>query len=129
MRKIKQLLLRNYMLRTLFTFKGNARACLWPEPLWGIPYNLYLPYVSLFMTAMGLSPAEIGYITSINMVSQVIFATLSGVLCDKLGRRMTTLVFDTLSWSVPEFLWMLSQDFRWFALQSQIGRASCRERV
>lgn len=123
MRKIKQLLLRNYMLRTLFTFKGNARACLWPEPLWGIPYNLYLPYVSLFMTAMGLSPAEIGYITSINMVSQVIFATLSGVLCDKLGRRMTTLVFDTLSWSVPEFLWMLSQDFRWFALAAVFNGA------
>lgn len=123
MKTLKQLLFRNYMLRTLFTLKGNARACLWPEPLWGVPYNLYLPYVSLFMTAMGLSAAEIGYITSISMVSQVVFATLSGVLCDKLGRRKTTLVFDTLSWSVPEFLWMLSQDFRWFALAAVFNGA------
>jgi len=120
---IKRKLMSNYMLRTLLTLKGNARACLWPEPLWGVPYNLYLPYVSLFMTALGMSAAEIGYVTSISMVSQVIFATLSGVLCDKLGRRKTTFFFDVLSWSVPEFLWMLSRDFSWFALAAVFNGA------
>ena len=123
MNAIKQKIMSNYMLRTLFTLKGNARACLWPEPLWGVPYNLYLPYVSLFMTALGMSAAEIGYVTSISMVSQVIFATLSGVLCDKLGRRKTTFFFDVLSWSVPEFLWMFSQNFSWFALAAVFNGA------
>ena len=108
-------LMKNPMIASLAGMKGNARACLWPEPLWGIPYNLYLPYASLYMAALGLSPAQIGYVASINIVSQVIFAVLSGVLTDKLGRRWTTFLFDTLSWSVPEFLWMISQDFRWFA--------------
>ena len=115
MRGIKAALMRNPMIASLLSMRGNARACLWPEPLWGVPYNLYLPYASLFMAALGLSPAEIGYVASINIVSQVFFATLSGVITDKLGRRWTTFIFDTLSWSVPEFLWMLSQDFRWFA--------------
>lgn len=115
MKWLKRTLMRNPMLSSLAGMKGNARACLWPEPLWGVPYNLYLPYASLFMAALGLSPAEIGYVASINIVSQVVFATLSGVITDKLGRRWTTFLFDTLSWSVPEFLWMLSQDFRWFA--------------
>lgn len=115
MKWLKRTLMRNPMLASLAGMKGNARACLWPEPLWGVPYNLYLPYASLFMAALGLSPAEIGYVASINIVSQVVFATLSGVITDKLGRRWTTFLFDTLSWSVPEFLWMLSQDFRWFA--------------
>ena len=115
MKWLKRTLMRNPMLASLAEMKGNARACLWPEPLWGVPYNLYLPYASLFMAALGLSPAEIGYVASINIVSQVVFATLSGVITDKLGRRWTTFLFDTLSWSVPEFLWMLSQDFRWFA--------------
>lgn len=115
MKGIKTRLMRNPMIASLAGMKGNARACLWPEPLWGIPYNLYLPYASLFMAALGLTPAEIGYVASINIVSQVVFATLSGVITDKLGRRWTTFIFDTLSWSVPEFLWMLSQDFRWFA--------------
>lgn len=116
MKRLKNLLMRNYMIRTLFELKGNGRSCIWLEPLWGIPYNLYVPYVALFMTAIGLSPAEIGMIASINTFSQVVFALLSGVLTDKLGRRKSTLIFDTLSWSVPEVLWMLSQNFTWFAV-------------
>ncbi|MBR3796259.1 MAG: MFS transporter [Clostridia bacterium] len=111
---LKQQLMKIEMVRTLFSLKGNARACLLPEPLWGIPYNLQAPYASLYMAALGLSPAQIGMVASINIVSQVIFAVLSGVITDKLGRRWTTVIFDTLSWSVPEFIWMLSQDFRWF---------------
>ena len=115
MKWLKRKLMANPMIAFLAGLKGNARACLWPEPLWGVPYNLYLPYASLYMAALGLSPSEIGYVASINIISQVFFATLSGVFTDKLGRRKTTFIFDTLSWSVPEFLWMLSQDFRWFA--------------
>ena len=112
---IRKLLMRNYMLRTLFTLKGNGRVCLWAEPLWGIPYNLYMPYVSLYMAAMGLSAAQIGLVTSINIISQVVFSMFSGVVTDKLGRRWTTVIFDTLAWSVPTFIWMLSQNFAWFA--------------
>lgn len=106
----------NYLIRVLFSLKGNARACIWAEPLWGIPYNLYLPYVTLFMTSIGLSYAEIGYVTSITMASQMVFAVLSGVLTDKLGRRRCTLIFDILSWSVPTFLWMCAQNLSWFVI-------------
>ena len=116
MKKLTERLRRNALLDVLFSLKGNPRACIWVEPLWGIPYTLYLPYVTLFMTAIGLSYAEVGYITSITMVSQMVCAVLSGVLTDKLGRRKCTVIFDTLSWSVPELLWMLSQNFTWFAV-------------
>lgn len=104
----------NYMIQVLFSLKGNPKACIWAEPLWGIPYNLYLPYVTLYMTALGLSYADIGLVTSVGMASQMVFAVLSGVLTDKMGRRMCTLVFDTLSWTVPTFLWMLARDINWF---------------
>ena len=110
----KRLIMKNALLRTLFSIRGNARACLWTEPMWGIPYNLCLPYVSLYMAALGLSPADIGMVASFGIVSQVIFSTLSGVITDKLGRRWTTVIFDTLSWSVPEFIWMASQNVNWF---------------
>lgn len=106
----------NYMVHTFLNLKGNPKACVWTEPLWGISYNLYVPYATLFMTAVGLTYADLGYITSITMAAQMIFAVLSGVLCDKMGRRRCTLVFDVLSWSVPELLWMLSQNFTWFAV-------------
>lgn len=104
----------NYMIQVLLSLKGNPKACIWAEPLWGIPYNLYLPYVTLYMTALGLSYADIGMVTSIGMASQMVFAVLSGVLTDKMGRRLCTLVFDTLSWTVPTFLWMCAQDINWF---------------
>lgn len=116
MRKLIQKIRSNYMIQVCFNLKGNPRACIWTEPLWGISYNLYLPYVTLFMAAIGMNYAEIGYVTSITMASQMVFAVLSGVVADKMGRRKCTLVFDVLSWSVPELLWMFSQDFRWFAV-------------
>ena len=114
MNRLKQLLMKNALFHALFALKGNARVCLWTEPLWGIPYNLCLPYASLYMAALGLSPSEIGMVASIGIVSQVIFSTLSGVITDKLGRRWTTVIFDTLAWSVPEFIWMASQNVNWF---------------
>lgn len=125
MGKLRQKLASNYMIHTLFSLKGNGRACIWTEPLWGIPYNLYVPYVALYMTAMGLTPADIGYVTSIGLVTQMIFSLFSGVLTDKLGRRLSTVIFDCMAWSVPEFLWMISQDFRWFAAAA-LFNGTCR---
>ncbi|WP_289479122.1 MFS transporter, partial [Klebsiella pneumoniae] len=87
--------------RSLFALRGNQRACVYTEPLWGIPYNLYSPYASLFMVALGVSDQQIGFLLSIGAIFQVIAALLGGVLCDKLGRRKTTAIFDILSWSVP----------------------------
>lgn len=114
MKKLLDRFKSNYMIQILLSLKGNPKACIWAEPLWGIPYNLYLPYVTLYMTALGLSYADIGMITSIGMASQMVFAVLSGVLTDKLGRRLCTFVFDVLSWSIPTFLWMCAQDINWF---------------
>lgn len=104
------------MLKTFAHLKGNARACIWTEPLWGIPYQLYAPFVSLFMVELGLSKSQIGLVAMISLAVQVITSVMSGILADKLGRRRCTLIFDMLSWSVPELLWALSQNFTWFAM-------------
>ena len=99
---------------SLLSLRRNPRACVYTEPLWGIPYNLYSPYATLFMAALGISDRQIGFLLSVGAVFQVIAAILGGVLCDKLGRRKTTAVFDILSWSVPCLIWMFSQNFWWF---------------
>ncbi len=105
---------QNGLIQTITHLTGNQRACLYTEPLWGIPYNLYLPFVSVYMAALGMSPTMIGLMGTLFLASQMVWALLSGVITDKLGRRVTTLIFDTISWSVPTFLWMLAQDYRWF---------------
>jgi hypothetical protein len=47
------------VIRTLKELRGNPRACGYMEPLWGIPYNLYVPYTSIFMLALGMSDGQI----------------------------------------------------------------------
>jgi hypothetical protein len=42
------------MLHTLRNLRGNARAAVYTEPLWGIPFNLFATYVSIYMVALGL---------------------------------------------------------------------------
>jgi hypothetical protein len=49
---------------TLRSFRGNARGCVYTEALWGIPFNLYAPYVSVYMLALGLTDGQIGLITA-----------------------------------------------------------------
>ncbi len=116
---------------SLFTFlknlQGNPRACIYTEPMWGIPFQLYTPYVSIYMLALGLAEREIGLILSIGAVFQIAFALFSGVVTDKLGRRRTTLIADILCWSVPALLSALAQNFWYFlaaALFNSIWRVS-----
>ena len=104
------------MIGTFLHVKGNPRACLWTEPLWGIPYNLYAPYIALYMVGLGLTTAEIGYVTSISLVIQIIAAVLSGPLADKMGRRLCTYVVDVIAWTIPTLLWAFSQNYIWFVV-------------
>jgi MFS family permease len=77
--------------------------------------NLCIPYASVYMIALGLKDAEVGLIATVYMLSQVVFAFLSGAITDKLGRRKTTAIFDFLGWSIPCLIWMRAENF-WFFL-------------
>lgn len=105
---------RHSLINTLLNLRGNPRACVYTEPLWGIPFNLYSPYISIYMIAIGLTDKEIGVIASVGAVVQVFFAMFSGLITDKLGRRLTTLIFDILAWSVPALISAIAQNFWYF---------------
>ena len=107
------------LINTLKSLRGNPRGCVFTEPLWGIPFNLYAPYVSVYMLALGVSDKQIGLIVSISWGFQIIMALLGGVVTDKLGRRRTTLIFDILSWSVPALISAFAQNF-WYFLAAGI---------
>lgn len=112
------------LIHTLLHLKGNPRACVYTEPLWGIPYNLFAPYVSIYMYTLGLTDSQIGFTASIGMAFQIIFSLLGGVITDKLGRKRTTLIFDILSWSIPCLIWAFSRNFSHFVLASIINSIS-----
>lgn len=110
---MKEKLLKHPLLNTLVNLRGNPRACVFTEPLWGLSMNLCLPYASVYMLTFGMSDVEVGIVSSVYMFSQMIFALLSGAIIDKMGRRKSTAVFDFLSWSLPCLIWAFSQGF-WF---------------
>jgi MFS family permease len=114
--------LKNHsLITTLRGLTGNPRGCVYTEPLWGIPYNLYAPYISIYMVALGLSDKQIGLIVSISWSFQIVLALLSGVVTDKLGRRRTTLIFDILAWSVPALISAIAQNFWYFVAAGVIN--------
>ncbi|NTV36396.1 MAG: MFS transporter [Anaerolineaceae bacterium] len=108
-----------HMISSLLKFKGNARGCVFTEPLNGVPLNLYAPYISIYMLALGVKDAQIGLIVSISWIFQLFMAIFSGVITDKLGRRRTTLIFDLVSWTIPALISAAAQNF-WFFLAAGI---------
>lgn len=106
---------------TLLQLKGNPKACVYTEPLWGIPYNLFIPFASIYMYAIGLSDSQIGLIASISMAFQIVFALLSGVITDKMGRKRATFVFDFIAWSIPCLIWAFSSSFIYFVIAAIIN--------
>ena len=102
------------LIATLQNLRGNPRGCVYTEPLWGIPFNLYSPYVSIYMLALGLTDTQIGSIVSISWGFQLLLALFSGAVTDKLGRRLTTLIFDIISWTLPAILSAVAQNYWYF---------------
>ncbi|ANX01581.1 MFS transporter [Thermoclostridium stercorarium subsp. leptospartum DSM 9219] len=113
---MKKLLKKNRLLHTLLELRGNPRACIYTEPMWGLSMNLCLPYASVYMIALGLNDVQVGIVTSVYMFSQTIFAFISGAVIDKLGRRKSTAIFDFLAWSIPCLIWAFSRDFWFFVI-------------
>lgn len=102
------------MVSYLLNLKGNPKYCIFTEPLWFIPYSLFSPFATLYMSHLGVSDSQIGYIITIGMIIQVFASFFGGVLTDKFGRRMTTFIADLVSWSLPCLIWVFAQNFWWF---------------
>jgi MFS family permease len=102
------------LFETLFSLRGTPAASIYTEPLWGIPFYLFVTYASLYMLALGLSEKQIGLVVSFGLVCQVFFTLISGAVTDKLGRRMTTFIFDMISWGLCTLIWAVAQNIYFF---------------
>jgi MFS family permease len=102
------------LFQTLRELKGNPRVTVLTEIMFGIPYNLFAPFLSIYMLALGVSDQQIGSIASLGLILQIFSALLSGAIVDKYGRRLTLFLCDLISWSVPCLIWAVAQDVRYF---------------
>lgn len=106
------------------TLKGNSRVSVICEPLWGIPWVLYTFYLSLYMKEQGITDTQLGYLISIGFAANIVFAMVGGLITDRLGRRKTTLIFDTIAWSGSILIYLLSHNFGMFALAQIVNGMS-----
>ena len=102
------------LFQTLRELKGNPRVTVLTEPIFGIPWNLFAPFLSVYMLALGVTDQGIGTIASLGLMLQIFSALLSGAIVDKFGRRLTLFITDLVSWSVPCLIWAVAQDMRFF---------------
>ena len=116
--------LRNHVLAQTFReLKGNPKWSICTEPLWFIPYSLFMPFQTLYMRKLGLSSVEIVTTVTVGFILQMFCALIGGVITDKMGRRKATVIFDTLGWTVPCLIWAFSQNFWWFLAAAAVNAA------
>lgn len=96
--------------------RGNPRTIILMEPLWGIPFNLIMPFATLYMYHQRISDVQIGLILSIAMLMQVLFSFLGGIITDKLGRKTANLLGDFVGWIIPCLIWAVSHNFWLFLI-------------
>jgi MFS family permease len=102
------------LFQTIRELKGNPRVTVLTEVMFGIPYNMVMPFFSVYMLALGVTDQQIGSLASLGLVVQIFSAMLSGALVDKFGRRLTLFINDMLSWSIPCLIWAVARDLRYF---------------
>ncbi len=100
----------------------NAWNMLLMEPLFGIVYNLFNPFLYVYMSQLGCSEVQIGLLTTVGLLCQFVFSIVAAPITDRLGRRWTTLIFDLLSWSLAVLLWMVAHNF-WVFLVAAVLQA------
>ncbi len=114
-------ILKHSLFQTLRELKGNPRVTVLTEPMFGVPFNLFSPFMSVYMLALGVTDQGIGTIASLGLLLQVFAALLSGVIVDKYGRRLTLFITDLVSWSVPCLIWAVAQDMRFFIIAAMLN--------
>lgn len=112
------------MFRFLRELKGNAKTSLVLDPMWCLPFNMYAPFVALYMFSLGLGDFEIGLLLSIGTFANVIMALLSGVVTDKFGRKNTLIIADFVGWNIPVLIWAFAQNFWWFLVAALLNSFS-----
>ena len=60
-------------------------------------------------------------ITSLNLMSCIIFALMGAFLTDKYGRKNTSLIFDVIGWGITQIVWLFSRNLLLFIAATLIN--------
>jgi len=115
--------LKRKFVETVNVLPRNKRAIILAEPFWTVTFGLSTAYASLYQERLGLSPVQIGLLSSAGLASFALWSLLGGPLADRLGRKRALLVFDSMAWSLAMLIWAVSRNF-WFFLAAAIANGT-----
>ena len=78
-----------------------------------------LPFLTLFMTRKGFSPAEAGIATGAYSLGSFFAAALGGWLADRIGRNVT-MAFSSLAGAACMLVFSQADSFLWFVVLSAL---------
>jgi MFS family permease len=110
-----------HIIQSYGILKGNARLSINLELAFGIPFNLFMFYQSLYMKNQGVTDIQIGYLISIQFLSAAFFAVFGGLITDALGRKKALFIFDLIAWPVTLMIWLVADNFWLFALAAVVN--------
>ena len=79
-----------------------------------MPNTMYAGFMTLYMLELGMSKAQVGFVTSLGLAVHLFFAIISAYVTDKLGRRYATLIFDMIGWGGTHLLWAFATNMNFF---------------
>lgn len=115
-------------MKLLADLNKNARVSLAMLPVWSVFWGLVFFYSPLYMRSLGLDEVDIGVVGSVSLACAFLCNLVASPIANRLGRRRATVIFDTLSWSVPMILWAVSRNI-WFFLAAGVINATSKVTV
>lgn len=103
------------------TLPRNAKACILTEPLWALFGPLVAYYAPMYQKARGLDPEQMGLLNSAALATSFLFFVFAAPITNRLGRRWSSLIFDTLAWSVTMVLWAFARTFSAFFIAAVLN--------
>lgn len=90
---------------------GNIRVLVICRVLWSFSTSIVYPYFSLYILALGGTPAHVGLINSLGILSGMFLYPVGGYIADKMG-RVKLVGFLTYAYAISHIPFIFAQDWR-----------------
>jgi MFS family permease len=98
--------------RSPFWFlSGNIRVLVICRVLWSFSTSIVYPFFSLYILALGGTPAQVGIINSVGILAGMVLYPVGGYIADRMG-RVKLVGFATFLYALSHGLFILAWDWR-----------------
>ena len=90
---------------------GNIRVLVVCRVLWSFTTSIVYPFFSLYILALGGTPAQVGLINSLGIIAGMFLYPVGGYLADKMG-RVKLIGFSTYAYAISHIPFIFAKDWR-----------------